>query len=672
MQDNSPFHRGEQAIQQRLGVRERMETFGRRVIRDYMPAQHRDFYQQLSYLFVGHVDEEGWPWASMVYGEQGFMQSPDEKSLLLNAEAVQGDPLRDIKAGQRLGLLGIELATRRRNRLSAECVAAGDGRLDLAVIQSFGNCPQYIQARDFELSAPDAAPPAVRELSVLDRQAQNLIAQADTFFVASYFLDDNGDASQGADVSHRGGRPGFVRVDSERSLTIPDYLGNFHFNTLGNLQENPRAGLLFIDFERGDLLFLTGRTEIIWDSPEIADFDGAERLWTFVLEKGRFIEGAVKGRWSRPQASPNTLITGTWEAADSKRRAREQRMQWRDFKVVDVVAESTSITSFYLRPVEGGLADFTAGQFLTVRAQVGGEELVRTYTVSSAPGENHYRLSIKRDGRFSSYMHDEVRKGALLSVRAPGGSFVLDAEAPRPAVFIAAGVGITPMVAMIRQQLTENFRRRQSREMLLVHWARNKAERPFDRELEELMALAQGQLQILKGLSAPESGDDYDAKGRLDADALQPYLQDSDVDVYICGPTGFMQHSYDMLLAFGIADARIYAEAFGPSSLKRQRRVRLNAAAPVEHALITVLDSKGTTLLENIWREADGSLLEFMEGHGVQPDFACRSGQCGSCSAALNAGGVVYTQDATFDTDAGQVLLCSARPAAKNLRIQLP
>jgi predicted pyridoxine 5'-phosphate oxidase superfamily flavin-nucleotide-binding protein len=148
---SSPFHAGEQAIQEKMGVREQMERFGSRVIRDHMPDQHRDFFGKLPFVFAGHADDKGWPWASILFGQPGFIESNDNTTIQINALPVGGDPLGDsLKEGTRIGLLGIELPTRRRNRLSTHIKAFTADQIQLEVDQSFGNCPQYIQTRDLE------------------------------------------------------------------------------------------------------------------------------------------------------------------------------------------------------------------------------------------------------------------------------------------------------------------------------------------------------------------------------------------------------------------------------------------------------------------------------------------------------------------------------------------
>ena len=152
----------------------------------------------------------------------------------------------------------------------------------VAVEQSFGNCPRYIRPRPTTFAEADRSAPAPVASDRLDRRTRALVTGADTLFVASYA---EADGHRQVDVSHRGGPPGFVRVGSDGTLTVPDYAGNRFFNTLGNMAANPRAGIAVPDFSSGDLVQVTGRTELVLDSPEIAGFEGAERLWRLVPER---------------------------------------------------------------------------------------------------------------------------------------------------------------------------------------------------------------------------------------------------------------------------------------------------------------------------------------------------------------------------------------------------
>ena len=312
--DESPFHRGERAIHERMGVSDRIEAMGRKGFRLFMPEQHRQFYAQLPHLIVGTVDEDGNPWASIVVGEPGFISTPSDRSLHIAALPLFGDPLaKNLAVNSKVGFLGIEMHTRRRNRVNGEVREFNTDGLSIRVEQSFGNCPKYIQARQFELKDFDStASKPVHRFTDLDSRSEALITSADTFFIATAFLDDEADLTNGVDVSHRGGQSGFVRVQGNM-LTIPDFSGNCIFNTFGNLELNPHAGLLFIDFEQGNLLYLTGAANVIWDEdPELALYSGAERLLKFHLKQGILVEGSLPLSWSSSELSPFLSKTGPW------------------------------------------------------------------------------------------------------------------------------------------------------------------------------------------------------------------------------------------------------------------------------------------------------------------------------------------------------------------------
>ena len=311
--DDEAFHAGERRLQALVGARGRMAEIGRRVIRDEMPEQHRELFGKLPYMLVGSLDAGGRPWASLLFGGAGFVTTPDARTLGLAALPLPGDPLgRNLAPGAPLGLLGIELHTRRRNRANGR-VARLDGRgFEVAIEQSFGNCPKYIQARQPAPGAATAAaaPSAARpEGARLSPPALDLVRRADAFFIASASARplQAEQGREGVDVSHRGGPPGFVEVEDagdRHVLTVPDFAGNRFFNTLGNILENSRAGLLFPDFANGDLLLLTGAAEVVLDGPALARFPGAERLLRFRPAEGVLLSGAMPAGWRFEGAAP--------------------------------------------------------------------------------------------------------------------------------------------------------------------------------------------------------------------------------------------------------------------------------------------------------------------------------------------------------------------------------
>lgn len=665
--DRSPWHAGEKQLQAHVGVAERMEAFGRKVIRSEMPDQHRTFYQQLLFMLYGAVDADGHPWASILEGQPGFAQSPEPGLLQFHSLPALDDPAQ-LSDGSAIGLLGIELHTRRRNRINGHVRAMTTGGFAVTVDQSFGNCPQYIQLRQFH-SVPLADPSTrvAQHFSELDDAAKAMIAEADTFFVASY-VDVDGERS--VDVSHRGGQTGFVHVEGNR-LTIPDFAGNLHFNTLGNLLLNPRAGLLFIDFNTGDLLQLSGRTEIILEGPQIEAFQGAERLWTIDVEQVVRRPAALALRWRFDGVSPTSLLTGTWEQATARLQAKALGDQWRPLRVARIEAQSHNIRSIYLEPADGaGLPLFQAGQHLPLRFNIDGDVHIRTYSLSSAPSDDFFRISVKRDGRVSTHLHEQIRVGDLLEARAPQGHFTVAPHERRPLVLLAAGVGITPLLSMLREVVYQGLRTRRIRPTWFIQSSRTLADQPFRHELDRLLEDAGDAVRVVRLLSQPEAeaiqGEDFDFCGRIDVALLKELLTVEDYDqpdFVVCGPGSFTQALYDGLRELDIRDSRIHAETFGPSTLRRRPDpdAVVIEQPPAATASVPVVFQRSAK--EARWQPEGGSLLELAESRGLRPEFSCRGGSCGTCKTRLISGQVHYPLPPAEVPDDGQVLICCAIPA---------
>lgn len=677
----NPFHAGEQAVQARLGVQERMLGIGQRVIRDFMPEQHRDFYAQLPFVLVGSLDPQGRPWASVLAGPPGFMQSPQRRALNIEASPAPGDPLvHGLRPGAPVGFLGIELHSRRRNRINGRITAVGEGSFSVEVEQTVGNCPQYIQGREFEWvrDARDMRPRRTDSLQALDADARTLVAASDTLFVATHAPADGGGPGRdgSADVSHRGGRSGFVRIEDDHTLLVPDFTGNSMFMTLGNLQLDPRAGVLFIDFSTGDLLTLTGRAEVIWDGAELQAFEGAERAWRFHVEAGWRLRDALPLRWRFRDWSPNSLITGTWDEAARRLEVQRMAQTWRPYRVTRIEDESGVIRSFHLAPADGNARPaFEAGQYLPIRLRPRGQAgadpapLHRTYTVSSAPGDDGLRISVKREGAASTFLHDQVFVGDIIEALAPRGHFVIDARSRRSAVLIGAGVGITPMVSFARHVVAEGFRLRRTRPVHLVQVARDAHVRAFGAELQGLAERAGGALRLHIVQDDAAQGT---LPGPLNIELLKTLLPFDDHEFFLCGPPGFMQALYDGLRGLGVRDERIHAEAFGPASLKRSldSAPALPPALPLPASQATVVFTRSGEAA--VWTPGRGSLLDLAEGKGLSPPFACRAGYCGSCATRLKAGAVTYAAPTAWQPAEGEVLLCCAMPAQeKGERVEL-
>jgi len=282
----TPFHAGELQAQRLAG-----SAPGAAPIRARMPEQHRAFFPLLPFVCLALADADGWPLATLVQGPPGFASAPDAARLEVAALPPPDDPVRArLIEGAPAGLLGIDLGTRRRNRLNGIVAQVRADGFAVDVVQSFGNCPRYIEVRKLAPAARTPGPVTAFG-PALPARARELLAASSTLFVASA----SGAAAQGPaaglDISHRGGPPGFARLDGE-VLTVPDYNGNRYFNTLGNFIAEPRAAIVLADFASGDLLQLQGVVSIEWSAADPDQSPPVERLWRFRITRGLLREGA--------------------------------------------------------------------------------------------------------------------------------------------------------------------------------------------------------------------------------------------------------------------------------------------------------------------------------------------------------------------------------------------
>ena len=665
IETSSPFHRGEHEIQERVGVRDKIELFGRRVIRDHLPDQHRQFYAQLSYILIGSVDSQARPWASIVTGEPGFISTPDSKTLVVASRPLYGDPLKEtILPGRDVGVLGIEFQSRRRNRMNGKFTASGKGGFEIQVGQSFGNCPQYIQSRSVsQISDRQGSTKRfAHHADVLGRLERKIIESADTLFIATHYPGDSDNVAHGIDVSHRGGKPGFVRIIDDRTISWPDFAGNYHFNSIGNLTLNPKAGQLFIDFDTGDLLYMTGEAEVIWDDEEVKAFVGAERIIRFHIDELILVEASLPIHWKFQDYSPILERTGSWKQASKTISANKLGNAYQPYEVFKVEKESDAISSFYLRPVDGkGTASFKAGQFLPIRLPGQSEPVSRTYTVSDAPNSEYYRLSIKREGAeavASNFFHDHVKPGFHLEAMAPRGKFTLDQSSNRPVVLISGGIGITPMIAMLNFMIEEGLRTRHFRETYFIHGARNARTQAFGKHVRAVAAEYES-VNVHIRYSRPNDEDrpgiDFDSVGHVDVELLIQVLPFGDHDFYLCGSAPFMQALFHGLTGLGVRKERIRYESFGPATVLKQTPER-----PIVDEPVMVCFVKSGIEIE--WSPDKGTLLEMAEASGLSPGYSCRTGICGTCATQIKCGSVDYLDEPIGPHEDNEVLICCSTP----------
>lgn len=356
------------------------------------------------------------------------------------------------------------------------------------------------------------------------------------------------------------------------------------------------------------------------------------------------------------------------------------RAGWREFRVAQRSFEDAARTqcSFHLQPVDGQpLPAFRPGQFLTfsleVAAGADGEEparraITRCYSLSDRPDPAEYRVTIKRvpappdhpefaPGLSSNHFHDHVQIGDILRVKAPAGHFFIDTDPNVPVVLIGGGIGITPMMSMLRWCIANQ----PQRPVHLYYGLRNSDEHAFKSTLEDMAASHPAlRLHVVysRPLAADVPGRDYQHAGHVDVELLRQTLPHGRHQFYVCGPPAMMQTLVPALAEWGVPVADIHYEAFGPASVKLPGAPE--PATPVAAGVEVKFQRSGRTL---VWTGRDTSLLDFAERHGIEVESGCRSGGCGSCETRLLDGSVQYEHTPDHDVAAGHCLLCVGRPA---------
>lgn len=295
--NNAPWHPGEMRVKQRVGVSDEQVKSGRRLIRTFMVDQHSTFFERRSMIVVAGVTHDGKLCASLLFGDPGFIRCRDATTLTIEANIDPGEPLAGaLNVNDPVALLGIDFDTRRRNRVNGSVTKRTDSIIEIAVQQSFGNCPRYIQRRSGQAN-PAYGDFDTQETNLADNQMRSFISKADLLFIASKYINRKHSDYGGIDVSHRGGLPGFLELDDEDRLLMPDFAGNNFFNTLGNLQLDPEVGLLIPDYRSGHLLHLYGNAQILWRE-EHADLCGKhERVLRFEISQGLMVYNRMPFLW---------------------------------------------------------------------------------------------------------------------------------------------------------------------------------------------------------------------------------------------------------------------------------------------------------------------------------------------------------------------------------------
>jgi uncharacterized protein len=621
-----PFHEGEVQVQKKNGVHHHVMSYAPRVVRPFLPDQHRAFYQAQPFLVIAARDTRGLMWSTLLFGSEkndssndasrtdgatsttttpvGFVTSPDPTRLLIQSQPLAGDALEgSLVPGSDIGLLGIEFATRRRNRVNGRLGSKTFNHpydtegvpLEFVVDQSFGNCPQYIKPRDWWLphdqkkndtqtsdSQTCLTTTTTRPRHLTKDQIAH-IERAESIFVATGYRGVGDDPRFGNDSSHRGGTAGgFLKVgeivmDNHNAdqiessslskttnttttlLMIPDYSGNNHYNTIGNLVLDSRMGVSIPLYESGGMIQLSGHADIDWDETAAdAAFPGAKRV--IVLTIDEVVElppGSLPLRWSTDDSKQFQLQVG------------------------EKIQESADVTSFHFYPIAGEaptLPGFQPGQYLPISLQVGPDQsIVRTYSLSgSNSNKQYYRISVKRDpfGIGSRFLHDHVHVGDIVNVQVPAGEFVYQPEpeaeagSNRTIVLLSTGIGATPVLSMLHS-FVETLDSTSAKKALWIHGARNGKHHPFKSEVNDLKERAgeerlETHVVYSQPLESDENSNNDFTVGRIDlGKVIQMIPNMGNADFYMCGTGAFMADIETQLMQrYGVMENRIHQETF--------------------------------------------------------------------------------------------------------------
>jgi len=602
---SSAYHEGELAIQQRAGEAEMARINAGAIDKTILGGALR-FIEQQPMVVIGSMDAAGKVWASTLFGNPGFIRALDNKTLELDISqprSAEDDPLwSNLIENPDVGLLVIELGSRRRIRINGRAQKVSAERIIIDVERAYPNCPKYIQRREWKkLEATEQhATTASTVGNELNETQKTLIKNADTLFVTSAHPE------HGVDASHRGGHPGFAHIINNRQLRIPDFAGNSMFNTLGNFTSYPYAGLTFIDFgsdiSGGRLLQLTGKAEILWDIDDSQQVDspgetgGTRRYWQFDITSWQESKLPYGFAWELLDESPHIPELKRSSNFDDAISLQVERIQ----------QETDRVKSFRLRAAEGNeLPEFQSGAHLQVMVKLpDGSEAKRHYSLINNPNDrSSYEIGVLREpeGRGGSrYMHEQVNEGDALEFRLLKNEFRM-VTTTEHSILIAGGIGITPILSMMHSLSSKNdsFEIHYSARRLSGFAFRDRiVQIAGDRASFYASKEASGQRLNLKELLAtPKPG----------------------VHVYVCGPHGMINAVRETATAQGWPFSQIHFESFGAQPMADDKAIRVHLAK--SNQTITV--------------PADRSILDSLLDAGVGVPHDCKRGECTMCTTRV-------------------------------------
>lgn len=633
MSIKSPYHEGELATQRRADATEMARSNAGAIDKTILPGALR-FIEQQPMLVIGSVDPQGRVWTSVLLGTPGFIRALDNHTLELDISKPRcagDDPLwNNLLENPNLGLLVIELGSRRRIRINGVAGKISAENILIDVDRAYPNCPKYIQRRDWkslQSEQPLKATSSTFGERLTDTQ-KALIAGADTFFVASAHPE------HGVDASHRGGHSGFVQIVNGQQLRIPDFAGNGMFNTLGNITSHPYAGLIFIDFERRRLLQLTGKAEILWemDDPQ-QETGGTRRYWKFDITGWRESISTYQLAWELLDYSPHI-----------PELQRDSNFYGSlSLQVERIRMETDRVKSFRLRALDGKeLPEFQSGAHLQLKVKLPDDrEAQRHYSLLNDPEDrSSYEIAVLREteGRGGSlYMHEYVQEGDLLEIQNPKNEFPMVSNASH-SILIAGGIGITPILSMMHSLTSEN------KSFELHYSARSLSGLAFRDRIEHLT----GDSTNFYASKEPNAQ-------RLDLNELLATPKPG-VHVYVCGPRGMINAVREMAATRGWALSQIHFESFGAQPLADDKEIRVHLAR--SNRTITV--------------PAERSVLDVLLDANVVVPHDCKRGECTMCVTPVLDGEPDHRDFCLSPEDkASSMCLCVSRAQGKELQLDL-
>ncbi|MCK5830162.1 MAG: pyridoxamine 5'-phosphate oxidase family protein [Methylococcales bacterium] len=639
----SLYHSGELKVQQ-LAKESDIAQRNASIISNKILPGAIPFIRQQNMLLISSIDNQGQVWISILIGNPGFINAINNTSLLLDTSNIinnPDDPLwKNILTNPKVGILAIELSTRRRFRVNGRIQKTNNTLFTITVEQAYPNCPKFIQRR--QLKFPETL---IKQSSLkiskgysLSSVQIELINKTDSFFVGTAScIEKNAHTNDhySCDASHRGGHPGFVEIIDGERLRIPDYHGNSMFNTLGNIQSYPKAGLVFIDFEQGKLLQVTGNATIFWNQKDPTNkTGGSQRFWELEINA-----------WQQTQL-PTEL---SWEFFDfsshnpSQTENKQQPISALNLKVAQVTQKSEHIKQYRLVASKGGiLPTFAPGAHLPITLSLAdGKKTERCYSLLSSHHQNkYYEIAVQREdnGRGGSkYIHQHLTENSLIIAKPPRHDFSLS-PIGNHTILIAGGIGITPILSMLRALV-------EKKSSFEIHYtAKTETDLAFRDEVLNL-AGEKAQLYFSQGKNAKRLNLKYLLSKR-----------DRNSHIFICGPARMIEAVRYLGNELNWQADHIHFESF--------------ASFQETHNSAFRVDLKKSSKIIQV--QSTQTLLDALLNSNVSVPFDCKRGECGLCTTTIIKGEVdhrdIYLNNQEREQ---QMCVCVSRAKGKKLTLDL-